>query len=45
MVAGNLKSGGTKACFYDPQINRTYADLGGALRHGRGAGAASQPKE
>jgi len=26
-VSDNLKSGVTKACFYDPAINRTYADL------------------
>jgi len=23
----NLKAGVTKACFYDPAINRTYADM------------------
>ncbi len=27
VVPDNLKSGVTKACFYDPEINRTYADL------------------
>ena len=27
LVSDNLKAGVTKACFYDPQINRTYADL------------------
>lgn len=27
IVSDNLKSGVTKACFYDPVINRTYADL------------------
>lgn len=26
-VGDNLKSGITKACFYEPNINRTYADL------------------
>ncbi len=26
-VSDNLKSGVTKACFYDPQINRTYAEM------------------
>ena len=27
IVSDNLKAGVTKACFYDPVINRTYADL------------------
>ena len=27
VVPDNLKSGVTRACFYDPEINRTYADL------------------
>lgn len=27
MVSDNLKSGVTKACFHDPQINRSYADM------------------
>ena len=27
LVCDNLKAGVTKACFHDPQINRTYADL------------------
>jgi len=27
VVPDNLKSGVTKACFHDPEINRTYADL------------------
>lgn len=27
LVSDNLKAGVTKACFYDPVINRTYADL------------------
>ncbi len=31
VVPDNLKSGVTKACFYDPEINRTYADLGGRI--------------
>ncbi len=31
VVPDNLKSGGTKACFHDPEINRTYADLGGRI--------------
>jgi len=27
VVSDNLKSGVTRACFYEPKINRTYADL------------------
>jgi len=27
IVSDNLKSGVTKACFYEPKVNRTYADL------------------
>ena len=27
LVPDNLKAGVTKACFYDPAINRTYADM------------------
>ena len=27
LVSDNLKSGVTKACFYEPKVNRTYADL------------------
>ena len=27
VVCDNLKSGVTKACFYDPAVNRTYADM------------------
>ena len=26
-VSDNLKSGVTKACFYEPSVNRTYADM------------------
>jgi transposase len=26
-VSDNLKAGITKACFYEPMVNRTYADL------------------
>lgn len=29
LVSDNLKSGVTKACFYEPALNRTYADLAG----------------
>ncbi len=27
LVSDNLKAGITKACFYEPRVNRTYADL------------------
>jgi len=27
VVSDNLKSGITKACFYEPNVNRTYADM------------------
>ncbi len=27
VVPDNLKSGVVKACLYDPEINRTYADM------------------
>ena len=27
MVSDNLKSGITKACFYEPAVNRTYAEM------------------
>ncbi|MBT3399911.1 MAG: IS21 family transposase [Rhodospirillaceae bacterium] len=27
IVSDNLKSGVTKACFYEPQVNRTYAEM------------------
>lgn len=27
VVSDNLKAGVTKACFYDPEINRTYGDM------------------
>jgi hypothetical protein len=27
VVSDNLKSGVTKACFYEPVVNRTYADM------------------
>ncbi len=27
IVSDNLKSGVTKACFYEPKVNRAYADL------------------
>jgi transposase len=27
VISDNLKSGVTKACFYEPQVNRTYAEM------------------
>jgi transposase len=27
VVCDNLKSGVTRACFYEPAVNRTYADM------------------
>jgi len=27
IVSDNLKAGITKACFYEPAVNRTYADM------------------
>jgi transposase len=32
VVSDNLKSGITKACFYEPAVNRTYADLAAHYR-------------
>jgi transposase len=32
IVSDNLKSGITKACFYEPTINRTYADMAAHYR-------------
>ena len=29
VVSDNLKSGITKACFYEPAVNRTYAEMAG----------------
>ncbi len=29
VVSDNLRSGVTKACFYEPAVNRTYAEIGG----------------
>lgn len=29
VVSDNLKSGITKACFYEPKVNRTYSDMAG----------------
>ena len=33
IVCDNLKAGITRACFYEPLVNRTYADMARALRH------------
>lgn len=32
IVSDNLKSGITKACFYEPTVNRTYADMAAHYR-------------
>jgi transposase len=32
IVSDNLKAGVTKACFYEPMVNRTYADLAAHYR-------------
>ena len=42
VVSDNLKSGVTKACFYEPAVNRSLCRDGGALRHGDRAGAAQE---
>ena len=44
LVSDNLKAGVTKACFYDPAINRTYGDMAQSLRHGHCSGLA-RPKK
>ena len=41
-VSDNLKAGVTKACFYEPMVNRIYADLARHLRHRDRPGAALQ---
>jgi hypothetical protein len=40
VVSDNLRSGITKACFYEPAINRSYAEMAAPLRHRHCAGAA-----
>jgi transposase len=40
IVSDNLKSGITKACFYEPAVNRTYSDL---ARHYRTAVVPARP--
>ena len=37
--------GSREACRYEPTINRTYADLAGALRRGSPAGACPEPRD
>jgi transposase len=32
IVSDNLKAGITKACFYEPTVNRTYADMAAHYR-------------
>jgi transposase len=41
-VSDNLKAGITKACFYEPQVNRTYADM---ARHYKTAILRARPKK
>ena len=45
MVSDNLKSGITKACFYEPAVNRSLCRDGSPLRHGDRAGAAHKPRD
>ncbi len=42
VVSDNLKAGVTKACFYDPAINRTYGDM---ARHYDTAIVPARPKK
>ena len=42
VVCDNLKSGVTKACFYDPAINRTYGDM---ARHYDAAIVPARPRK
>ena len=42
VVSDNLKAGVTKACFYDPAINRSYADM---ARHYDTAIVPARPKK
>ena len=40
IVPDNAKVAVIKACLYEPQVNRTYAEMAGALRHRRAANQA-----
>ncbi len=40
LVPDNTKTAVIKACLYDPQVNRTYAEMANALRRRRSSGAA-----
>jgi hypothetical protein len=46
--SGNLKSGVTKACFYDPEVNRSYAEMaahyGTAIVPARHTSRATKPR-
>ena len=42
VVSDNLKSGVTRACFYDPEINRTYDDM---ARHYETAIVPARPRK
>lgn len=41
LVPDNAKVAVIKACLYEPQVNRTYAEMSGALRHGDPPGPAA----
>ena len=45
VVPDNPKVAVIKACFYDPQVNRTYAGADPALRHRRPARPAAQARD
>lgn len=42
VVSDNLKSGVTKACFYEPAVNRSYADM---ARHYGTAVVPARPRK
>jgi transposase len=43
IVSDNLRSGITKACFYEPAVNRTYAEM--AIWEGAGVRHSAEPGE
>ena len=45
VVSDNLKAGVTKACFYEPAINRTYADMAAHYDTGIVPARPRKPKE
>ena len=42
IVSDNLKAGITKACFYEPTVNQTYADMASHYPHRNHPGTAAQ---